>query len=151
MNSSKIYTKSLPYDKIPKASAQLEYELQTYIGTKYGFTPRTHKIVFLSNSTEISMDQIVEGQTLAERFSDNPKDIPQWVWNEIRRIIKILYFEEGIEYIDITSYNFMIDVNNKIWIIDFGHAYYTDVAKPINWFLCEFIYDETNEFNPDFA
>ena len=151
MNLEKTYIKSLPYSKVPKAAAQLEYELQTYIGSKYEFTPKTNSITWLTNTVEISMDLVPNGSTLADRFSDDPQDIPQWVWDEMRRIIKILYYEEGIEYIDITPYNFMIDSNDKIWLIDYGHAYYTDQSKPINWFLCEFIYGEVKSFNPDFA
>jgi len=144
------WIKKIPCEKIPKASVQLEYDLQTYIGSKYNFTPKTNLITYYKDCVEISMDLIDNGCTLADHFSDDPENIPKWVWDEIRRIIRILYYEEGIEYIDITPYNFMIDSNNKIWIIDFGHAYYTDIAKPMNWFLSEFIYDELNSFNPDF-
>ena len=44
----------------------------------------------------------------------------------------------------------MIDINDKLWIIDFGHAYYVNESKQMNWFLSEFIFDELNDFNPDF-
>jgi len=144
------WIKKISFDKIDKASVQLEFELQTYIGYKYDFTPKTNSITYFKDSVEILMDLVKNGRTLAEHFSDEPDNIPKWVWDEIRKIIRILYYQEGIEYIDITPYNFMIDSNNKIWIIDFGHAYYTDISKPMNWFLSEFIYDELNSFNPDF-
>lgn len=133
-----------------KQAAQLEYELQSYISSKYYFTPKTLSINWIDTHVEIVMEKI-KAQTLFERFGDEPTDIPDWVWFEMRRIVTLLYTEEGIEYIDITPYNFMIDVNDKIWIIDFGHAYYTDVSRPINWFLTEFIYEEVKNFNPDFA
>ncbi len=133
-----------------KQAAQLEYELQSYISSKYYFTPKTLSINWIDTHVEIVMEKI-KAQTLFERFGDESTDIPDWVWFEMRRIVTLLYTEEGIEYIDITPYNFMIDVNDKIWIIDFGHAYYTDVSRPINWFLTEFIYEEVKNFNPDFA
>lgn len=133
-----------------KQAAQLEYELQSYISSKYYFTPKTLSINWIDTHVEIVMEKI-KAQTLFERFGDETTDIPDWVWFEMRRIVTLLYTEEGIEYIDITPYNFMIDVNDKIWIIDFGHAYYTDVSRPINWFLTEFIYEEVKNFNPDFA
>jgi hypothetical protein len=103
------WIKKIPCDKVSKASVQLEYELQTYIGTKYIFTPKINTITYFKDCVEISMDLIENGCTLAEHFSDDPDNIPKWVWDEIRRIIRILYYEEGIEYIDITPYNFMID------------------------------------------
>ena len=150
------FIKKLDYSKVSKKAAHFEYELQNYISSKYNFSPKVDSITFMSTYSQIIMQRI-KGQTLADKFSDNPVDIPNWVWNEMRRIISILYNEEGIEYIDITQYKFMIDENDKIWIIDFGHAYYTgsqsqaDTSKEINWFLAEFIYDEVKSFNPDFA
>jgi len=144
------FVKKLDYSKVPKHAAQLEYALQKYISSKYNFSPKVNSIIYLSTYTEITMNKI-SGQTLADKFGDNSEDIPDWVWDEMRRIISLLYNEEGIEYIDITPYNFMIDSNDKIWIIDFGHAYYTDISKSMNWFLIEFIYEEVKSFNPDFA
>jgi hypothetical protein len=43
----------------------------------------------------------------------------------------------------------------KVWIIDFGHAYYSttplaDDKKAINWFLRE-VLDGEKSWNPDFA
>ena len=60
-------------------------------------------------------------------------------------IIEILYYTENIEYIDITPYNF-IEKNEKIYIIDFGHANY---RKAKNYFLREFL-DGLNKWNSDF-
>lgn len=151
MNSEKIHIKSQPYSKVPSIKALEEYELQKYIASKYDFTPKIHSLTFLPFHSEISMDLVANGSILANRFSDDPEDIPEWVWIQIRKIVTTLYEQEGLEYIDITPYNFLIDLNKKIWIIDFGHAYYTNPSKPINWFLSEFIFDQTNTFNPDFA
>ena len=125
MIEEKFFIKTLPYNKVSKSSAQLEYEIQNYLASKYDFVPKIDTILFLNTYTEIKMQKI-NGFTLADKISDEPTEIPIWIWNEIRRIIKILYYEEGIEYIDITPYNFMIDANDKIWLIDFGHAYYTN-------------------------
>lgn len=92
----------------------------------------------------------VSGLCLADQYSDDPAKIPKRVWQEIHRILSILFECEGIEYIDITSYNFMEDTEGKIWIIDFGHAYYTGQEKKMNWFLKEFL-DREYGWNPDFA
>jgi RIO-like serine/threonine protein kinase len=128
-------------------SSELEIELQN-IASKYGFAPR----ILTINGNEVTMEKI-NGPCLADLYTDNPAMIPDWIWNEIRRILRILLEREGIEYIDITSYNFIQDNDtNKIWIIDFGHAQYTKVKEgnPINWFLQD-ILDGVKDWNPDFA
>jgi hypothetical protein len=58
------------------------------------------------------------------------------------------YDNEGIEYIDITGYNF-IEKDNKIYIIDFGDAEYSKKWKKTNWFLEEFL-NGHHGWNPDF-
>ena len=126
-------------------SSPLEAELQE-IASTYGFAPKIHRI----DGNVVQMDT-VSGLCLADNYSDDPKKIPKRVWQEIHRILSILFEREGIEYIDITSYNFMEDTEGKIWIIDFGHAYYTGQGeKKVNWFLKEFL-DGDFGWNPDFA
>jgi len=127
ISKTNSFVKKLDYLKVPKQSAQLEYELQKYISLKYNFSPKVDSITWMSTYAEIVMEKI-QGQTLADIFGDDPTDIPDWIWNKMRRIVTTLYNEDGIEYVDITPYNFMIDSNDKIWIIDFGHAYYTAKA-----------------------
>jgi len=132
------------------AKDRLEIELQD-VAVKHGFAPRIERI----DGLVIQMDSI-NGSCLADLYTDDPKKIPDWIWLEINRILSILFECEGIEYVDITSYNFMLEKDtNKIWIIDFGDAYYsttpqTDNKKPVNWFLREFL-DGERCWNPDFA
>lgn len=81
-----------------------------------------------------------------------PEDIPKQYWKQIKSIIQILYEYEKIQYIDITPYNF-IEKDNKIYLIDFGHAYLSDKSsiQPQNWFLKDFLSNkEFMKFNPDF-
>jgi RIO-like serine/threonine protein kinase len=74
---------------------------------------------------------------------------------KVEHILETLFECEGIEYVDITSYNFMEDVDGKIWIIDFGDAYYTleeKGAPAANWFLRSVLAGESGKaWNPDFA
>jgi tRNA A-37 threonylcarbamoyl transferase component Bud32 len=137
-----LWTKRVSTDK-----ADLEIELQT-IASSYGFSPKIHHITTNKKNTVIRMDKI-EGDTLYTLYGDDPKDIPDWIWRKIRLMIQILSDEEGIEYIDITPYNFM-ESNEKIYIIDFGDAKYTsETDEPTNWFLQEFL-EGSNSWNPDF-
>ena len=88
----------------------------------------------------------LEEMCLADRYGDDPAKIPKWIWDEIRRMLLILLNAEGIEYIDITPYNF-IQKDDKIYVIDFGDAKYTD--GEVDWFLQEFL-DGENSWNPDY-
>jgi tRNA A-37 threonylcarbamoyl transferase component Bud32 len=62
----------------------------------------------------------------------------------MREMVDELY-SEGIEYVDITSVNFMRSKTGKIYIIDFGHAYFSD-GKTIDAYLNDFL-DGMNEWN----
>jgi tRNA A-37 threonylcarbamoyl transferase component Bud32 len=88
----------------------------------------------------------LEADCLANVYGENPDDIPMWIWDEIRMMVKTLLDEEGIEYLDITPYNF-IEKDKRIYMIDFGDAKYVDGET--NWFLQEFI-DGENYWNPDY-
>jgi RIO-like serine/threonine protein kinase len=96
---------------------------------------------------EVTMEHL-DALCLADMYTDDPEKIPAEIWEKIRNIVRILYNDEGIEYIDITGYNF-IEKDNKIYIIDFGDAKYTKKTEKINWFLEEFL-NGYNGWNPDF-
>ena len=87
----------------------------------------------------------IDALCVADMYGEDVEKLPNWIWEEIVRILTVLYTCEGIEYVDITPYNF-IEVNGKVWIIDFGHAYFT---KPKNWFLRDILKGEKG-WNPDF-
>ena len=122
----------------------LEIELQN-IAAKYKFSPSILSAEKIRNKNRVEMEHI-DAECLANVYGDDPSNIPKWIWNDIRKIVEILYTQEGIEYIDITGYNF-IEKDGRIYIIDFGDAKYTD--GNINWFLREFL-DGENAWNPDY-
>jgi serine/threonine-protein kinase RIO1 len=84
---------------------------------------------------------------LADVYGEDPEDIPAWIWEQIRMMVRTLIDEEGIEYPDITPYNF-IEKDNKVYMIDFGDAKYLEYNN-ISWFVQEFI-DGENSWNPDY-
>lgn len=122
----------------------LEIELQD-IASKYDFCPRIMKTEEIGEIIRIYMED-VEEEPLVVTYGEDPEDIPEWIWNEIRRMVQTLYEEEGIEYVDITPYNF-IEKDGRIYMIDFGDAKYTN-GEP-DWFLVEFLEGE-NSWNPDY-
>ena len=126
--------------------ADKEIELQK-IAAAYGFAPNIHDVKKFPDRYEVTMDKI-DNMCLADMYSEDPKKIPRYIWHEIHSILTILYEREGIEYIDITGYNF-IEKDNKVYIIDFGDAKYTQPGQ-VNWFLKHFL-DGDYGWNPDFA
>jgi RIO-like serine/threonine protein kinase len=136
-----MFTKVIP--------SPLETELQE-IASKYGFAPKIQRI----DGNVVQMDR-VDGMCLADLYTDDPAAIPDAIWFQIESILETLFECEGIEYVDITSYNFMEDKDGKVWIIDFGHAYYTPKEKgepASNWFLRSVLSGESGKaWNSDFA
>ena len=129
---------------IKEHGTEFEAELQR-VASKYGFCPRILGTEITEHGTRIIMED-VEELSLADVYGTNPKDIPEWIWTEIREMLDVLFYEEGIEYVDITPYNF-IEKDDRIYMIDFGDAKYT--AGEPDWFLLEFL-DGENSWNPDY-
>lgn len=130
--------------KVVSEDADNEVELQK-IASSYGFSPRVLSHNKLEDSSFIMMEDL-EAECLADVYGENPDNIPLWIWDEIRSMVTALFNQEGIEYVDITPYNF-IEKDNRIYMIDFGDAKYTN--GEVNWFLSEFL-DGENSWNPDY-
>ena len=141
MVQRKMYVKEVDPNK-----AESEIELQT-IAAGYGFSPKISEVEYYDDTCKITMAHM-EAECLANIYGDDPEDIPPWIWDQIRTMVTTLYEHEGIEYVDITPYNF-IEKDNRIYMIDFGDARYTDNNKPADWFLREFM-DGENSWNPDY-
>lgn len=141
-----LYLKNLSYEFYSKGKIGLEAELQR-IAYKFVPTPNVFELVYNDIEGIIVMENL-NSSCLADIYGDDPADIPIEIWEQIHEIIKTLYEKANIEYIDITPYNF-IEKENKVYIIDFGHAYYKNQHTKTNWFLQDFL-DGLNEWNPDF-
>ena len=135
-----------------KRTIDREYETQV-IASKYDFAPKVYEYTVKYDSIKkfyegkIVMENLEE-MCIADMYGDKSENIPLYVWEQMREIIKTLYNKEGIEYIDITGYNF-IEKDEKVYIIDFGHAKYSKKKILIDPFLEKFMNGE-NEFNPEF-
>ena len=93
--------------------------------------------------SNIMIMERVNGRDLATIHGSGDGETPIDVYERCRNIIVTLR-DEGIIYPDITSYNFILDDDNNLWIIDFGHAH------EISWFIGDFI-NGHNGWNPDMA
>jgi len=144
----KEFIKTIVADNARKIEREVEIQ-QTV--AKYGFAPRIvdlHLTYDNNKYTGIIRMEHLDGMSLADMYTDNADKISTEIWDKIRMIIKTLYEKEGIEYIDITGYNF-IEKDNHIYIIDFGDAKYTKQSEKINSFLEKFL-NGHNGWNPDF-
>jgi len=133
----------------PGPEADLEIELQNIASKQHGFAPQIRTVQTNQDEVFLVMDNLGTENTLYNIYGDQPEALPKHVWCEIRRIVTTLLEVEGIEYIDVTSYNFL-EKDDKIWIIDFGHARYTRPDQKKNWFLEDFL-DGWDSWNPDMA
>lgn len=132
--------------EVPITTSENEVELQM-IAAKYGFSPNIISTSTLDKTCFICMEHL-NRECLADVYSEDPNDIPTWIWDRIRMMVKTLLEDEGIEYPDITPYNF-IEKDNQVYMVDFGDAKYIDENNPISWFVQEFI-DGENSWNPDY-
>ena len=65
----------------------------------------------------------VGNNNLSHNYGENATDVPEELFDKVVKIVRTLVLH-GIEYPDLTGYNFVEDTNTygKIWIVDFEHA-----------------------------
>lgn len=92
----------------------------------------------------------IDADNLGEKYGED--NVPEYVWEQVHQIVWDLFYIANIEYIDITSYNFLEDEDGKVWCVDYEHATQRKSDTPRNWFLAQFLEDpDMREWNPDFA
>ena len=121
---------------------QHEYDVHKYVFNLKLEKVNVPKIISYDKEKEIMVMHKINALNLSDMFGEKSSDIDEYYFDEIRTIIKTLS-DNGIEYPDITGYNF-IEYDNKIWIIDFEHAHIRDT------FVDKFIQGR-NKWNPRFA
>ena len=121
---------------------QHEYDVHKYVYNLKLENVNVPKIISYDKQKEIMVMHKINALNLSDMFGEKSSDIDEYYFDEIRTIIKTLS-DNGIEYPDITGYNF-IEHDNKIWIIDFEHAHIRDT------FVDKFIQGR-NKWNPRFA
>jgi tRNA A-37 threonylcarbamoyl transferase component Bud32 len=103
------------------------------------------KIISTDYKTFIEMEDLGQ-MCIADMYGEDITDMPKGILTGMYEILRRLYLECDIEYIDVTPYNF-IETDDQLWIIDFGDA--REVNK--NWFLKEvFQHHSVLQWNPDF-
>jgi RIO-like serine/threonine protein kinase len=125
-----------------EAQIRNEVELQKRAARK-GFAP---KVIITDYKTYIKMDKI-DLLCIADQYGAKFTDTAKHLRDQIYEIVRRLYYECDIEYIDVTPYNFIEDTTGRVWVIDFGDA----LPVKRNWFLEELLENGfLTKWNPDF-
>ncbi len=106
------------------------------------------KIIAYDNNKKMLTMQKINGDNISNIYGENIENVPIKLLNIIRKCL-YLFNQYMIEYIDITGYNFMLDKDEKLWIIDFEHAKCRKENENTDKFLLKFINGEIS-WNPDF-
>ena len=85
---------------------------------------------------------------LSNLYGENAEDVPDELFDNVATIVRKLVLN-GIEFPDLTGYNFVEDDIGKIWIIDFEHAKFTPPQNITNIHIRS-ICNGTKSWNPDF-
>jgi tRNA A-37 threonylcarbamoyl transferase component Bud32 len=109
---------------------------------------RIPQILSYDADNKILTMQKITGDNLSNIYGENIEDVPIKIIKIIRQLLDLLN-QYLVDYIDITGYNFMLDKNENLWIIDFEHAKCRDKHDCVNPFLLEFINGKL-EWNPEF-
>ena len=121
---------------------QNEVTLQKRAAEK-GLAPR---IIDTDYKTYIKMEKI-NNMCIADMYGEEFRECPKQLAKDIYKILYKLYHECDIQYVDVTPYNFIEDLDGRLWVIDFGDA--IPVVK--NWYLQEVFENESIlEWNPDY-
>ena len=131
-NNEEIYTK--------KNVSLKEYQIHKLAEKHFDFVPKI--ISYDHNTLEMKM-QCIKPMCVSDFYGEESNKVPETIFKEIRRIVSML-FKIGIIYQDITGYNFIEDLNGKIWIIDFGDAILFDQ------FVIEFL-NGSNNWNKNYT
>ena len=130
------------FTNVPHEEVRREAELQM-IAAEAGFAP---KVLDTDYKTYIAMEDLQE-MCIADMYGESINTMPSVILEDIYYILKTLYIQYDIEYIDVTPYNF-IERKGKTWIIDFGHA---SSPGQSNWYIADVLHKKKiTQWNPDF-
>jgi tRNA A-37 threonylcarbamoyl transferase component Bud32 len=133
---------------IKKNVKQNEFILARLIGNSSVINTPTI-IDYDEKSNIMKMQKLKDCISLADFYGEQDEDTPNNIYDDIRKIIKKL-INIGIDYVDITGYNFMINpFTMKLYIIDFEHAYVRNPSHKIHPFITTFL-NGYNGWNPQF-
>lgn len=129
-------------DTIRKECNANEIRLHSLVAN-LGLAP---EILETDNETFMVMERI-PAMNIADYYGTTIRCLPHYIRNQIVDILEVIYIVHGIQYLDITPYNF-IEYDGKVWIVDFEHAY--NDAQPLHPLLAHIMTTRKIKWNKDF-
>ncbi len=123
-----------------------EYNMHNYI--EHLNILNVPKIINYDSKRKIMQIEKINGITIVDFYGESFESVPNNIINQIRKIIETLK-KNNIVYPDITGYNFIIDLDENIWIIDFEHTRFGFNSSQSDEFVDNFI-KGINSWNPEF-
>ena len=126
--------------------SQHEHEMQKYL---YKLDViNIPKILHYDPETRCMAMTKINGMSISDMYGEDIENVPNKIYNKVLDIMRILILF-NVCYPDFTGYNFIIEKKtNKIWIIDFEHAYCeTEIS---NEFVLSLL-DGKKTWNSEFA
>jgi tRNA A-37 threonylcarbamoyl transferase component Bud32 len=121
-----------------------EYKMHKYVYDLHII--RVPKICKYCKKDKILTLEMINGMNVSDFYGDCIENIPIFIIEQIRDIIKILV-ANNIEYRDITGYNFVLDEETEmVWLVDFEHC---TKKKTTDSYILNFC-DGDYKWNPEF-
>jgi tRNA A-37 threonylcarbamoyl transferase component Bud32 len=124
-----------------------EYEIYKY--TQNLNIVNIPSIVYYDPDLQIMTTQLIDDLNIADTWSDNAQEVPDNQYEQIVHTVCSLR-NNGIEYPDITGYNFIYH-DEIMWIVDFEHAKLTTkISDPFINLFCKWKISDKKQWNPRF-
>jgi len=107
------------------------------------------KIYRYDKENKIMVMEKIFNMNIADEYGEDPCSIPRHIFEKMQEIIRKLYYA-GIEYPDITGYNFILH-KEKLFLIDFEHSKFfsNETMHEVDPFVIKFI-NGLCEWNPNY-
>ena len=107
------------------------------------------EIVEYNDESKVMVMYKIGNHNLSDHYGDKATDVPKELFDQVIKIVRNLVLH-GIEYPDLTGYNFIEDCEGKVGIIDFEHSSMM-TSSQVNNIHIQNICNGCKVWNPEFA
>ena len=124
-----------------------EYFLNRYVANLGSV--KIPEVVEYFPESRIMISRRVEGSNISDNHGEDVNHVPDEVFQKVATIIRELVLN-GVEYPDITGYNFIEESEtHDVWIVDFGHANIKQQGKITDRHI-KAVCNGEKKWNPDY-
>ena len=106
------------------------------------------EIIEYNDESKVMVMYKMGNHNLSDHYGDKATDVPKELFDQVIKIVRNLILH-GIEYPDLTGYNFIEDCDGKVGIIDFEHSSMMTSSK-VNNIHIQNICNGYKVWNPEF-